>query len=44
MSSFLSKKRRKEEFLEKISSGLQATRRNRITAINNFKRFVRSKY
>jgi hypothetical protein len=42
MISFLSKKRTKEGFLEKISSEPQATKVNRIAAINNFERFVNS--
>ncbi len=42
MISFLSKKRTKEGFLEKISSESQATKENRIAAINNFERFVNS--
>ncbi len=44
MSSFLSKKRTKEGFLEKISSEPAATRGNRIFSIKNFERFVKTKY
>ncbi|MGB9003401.1 MAG: site-specific integrase, partial [Nitrosotalea sp.] len=44
MSSFLSKKRTKEGYLEKISSEPAATRRNRLSAIINFERFVSEKY
>lgn len=44
MSSFLSKKRTRDGFLEKISSEPAATRGNRIAAIKNFERFVKTKY
>jgi hypothetical protein len=44
MSSFLSKKRTKERFFEKISSEPEATKNNRIFSLKNFELFIKSKY
>lgn len=44
MSSFLSKKRTKEGFFEKISSEPEATKNNRIFSLKNFEIFIKSKY
>lgn len=44
MSSFLSKKRTKQDYLEKISSEPEGTRKNREFSILNFEKFVNSEY
>jgi len=44
MSSFLSKKRTKEGFFERISSEPVATKNNRVASLKNFEIFVESKY
>jgi integrase len=44
MSSFLSKKRNKEDYLKKISSEPLGTIKNRIRTIGNFEIFIKTKY
>jgi len=44
MSSFLSKQRTNEDYLEKISNEPTGTQRNKLGSIRNFERFVTSNY